>query len=108
MEFMAAGRAIVATAVGGVPEILEDGRSGVLVPPGDVGELARSVERLAADPARREELGRNAAARQRELFDLDRNVRRLEEIYEQLAARARESGSRRAGCRPALVSGEAS
>lgn len=66
IEAMAAGRATVACAVGGVPDLLEDGRAGVLVPPGKPGRFAGAVTGLLADPARRGSLGasaRTAAAR---------------------------------------------
>ena len=57
LEAMAAGRAIVATRVGGVPEIVADDVNGVLVPPEDVNALAAAIGRLAADPAARDRLG---------------------------------------------------
>jgi len=66
IEAMAAGRPIVATAVGGVPDIVEHGRSGLLVPPGDAATLASALVTLAGDEPRRARLGeegRAAAAR---------------------------------------------
>jgi glycosyltransferase involved in cell wall biosynthesis len=65
MEAMAAGLPVVATAVGGVPELVADRVTGILVPPGDVRALATALATLAADPQRRRELaeaGRAAAA----------------------------------------------
>lgn len=63
IEAMAAGRAVVATRVGGVPDLVEDRVTGSLVPPDDAGALALAIEALLADPSRRARLG--AAARQR-------------------------------------------
>jgi glycosyltransferase involved in cell wall biosynthesis len=63
MEAMAAGVPVIATAVGGVPELVEDGVTGLLVPPGDPGALARAIAVVSADPALRARLGRAARAR---------------------------------------------
>jgi glycosyltransferase involved in cell wall biosynthesis len=63
MEAMASGLAVVATRVYGIPELVEDGRSGLLVPPGDAGALAEAIARLAENAEMRAALG--AAARDR-------------------------------------------
>ena len=76
----------VSTRVGGIPEVVEDGRSGVLVDSDDAGELARAVEGLLGDPARREALGRAAHARARELFSAERIVGRYVELYRRVCA----------------------
>ena len=60
LEAAAWGRAIVTTTVDGCPEIVEGGRAGVLVPPGDVGALARELKALVDDPDRRIRLGERA------------------------------------------------
>ena len=96
MEAMAASRAIVATSVGGVPEIISDGNEGVLVPPSDPVALATAVERLYAHGEFRRELGANAQRRQRQEFDLDVNVKRLESLYGAMFAHSRRAGPRRA------------
>lgn len=80
LEAMAYGLPIVATRVGGVPELLTDGVDAVLVDPGDAGQLARALGRLAADPERRRALGRAAAARLRRLAD-DDVYERLDRVY---------------------------
>jgi glycosyltransferase involved in cell wall biosynthesis len=72
LEAMASGLAVVASSVAGIPEILTDGRTGLLVPPGDVGALAGALGRLAHDPASRASLGR--AARDYVVEHLDRTA----------------------------------
>jgi glycosyltransferase involved in cell wall biosynthesis len=89
MEYMAAGKAIVATRVGGVPELVDDGVEAILVAPGDVDALARAIRELLRHPARRAELGDRARERQQAELDLGGMVRRLEDLYEDLASRAR-------------------
>jgi glycosyltransferase involved in cell wall biosynthesis len=59
-EYMALGRAIVASRIGQIEEVLEDGRTGVLVSPGSSAELAAAIDELAGDRAGREEMGRSA------------------------------------------------
>jgi glycosyltransferase involved in cell wall biosynthesis len=85
MEAMASGCPVIATRLSGIPELVEDGRSGLLVAPEDAGQLADAIQRLLADPALRHRLavaGRRAVLRE---FDLVQNGRRLLELF---AARA--------------------
>jgi glycogen synthase len=63
LEAMAHGRPVVASAVGGIPELVEDGVTGFLVPPGDVSALRAALERLLADPVQRRRMGREARRR---------------------------------------------
>ena len=84
IEYMAAGRAIVATRVGGIPELVDDRVHALLVPPGDVHALAAAIRELLQDAALREELGRNARDRQQAELDLDLMVRRIEALYREL------------------------
>jgi glycosyltransferase involved in cell wall biosynthesis len=67
LEAMAAGRPVVASAVGGLRDLVVDGETGLLVPPGDVAALRAALERLLADTGLRERLGR--AARERVLAE---------------------------------------
>ena len=71
LEAMAAELPVVASAVGGVPEAVEDGDTGLLVPPHDPVPLAAALERLLADPALRRRLGASGRARVREHFGLE-------------------------------------
>lgn len=63
LEWMAAGRPLIASAVGGLPELVEHGRTGLLVPPGDARALAEAIESLLADPAKAESFGAAGRAR---------------------------------------------
>ena len=81
LEAMCFGCPSVATAVGGVPEVVDDGGTGLLVPFGDTDALARAVESLIADPARRAALGAAAKARARKLFSAEVIVPRYEALY---------------------------
>jgi len=85
LEAMAHGVAVVATPVGGVPELVVDGETGVLVPPGDAGALGAALRALAADPARCAALGAAARAAVR-----DRGAgpyaERLDALYQSVAA----------------------
>jgi glycosyltransferase involved in cell wall biosynthesis len=63
LEAMAHGKPVVASAVGGIPELVEDGVTGLLVEPGDVAGLRAALERLLADPMLRRRLGRAARKR---------------------------------------------
>jgi colanic acid/amylovoran biosynthesis glycosyltransferase len=76
-EAMAVGTPVVAAGVAGIPEILEQGRSGVLVPPGDVPALADAIARLLADDALRRRYAEAARRHVERLFDLWTNGRRL-------------------------------
>jgi len=81
LEYMAAGRPIVATAVGAAADLIEDGRHGLLVPAGDAPALARAIAALLDNPTLAQELG--AAARQRAETHYSRQamVRRFEAFY---------------------------
>ena len=73
---------VVATSVGGMPELLEDGVSGRLVPPGDPRALAAALEDVLFDPARARAFADEALARLRERFSTERMLARLRSAYE--------------------------
>ncbi|MES2692812.1 MAG: glycosyltransferase [Verrucomicrobiota bacterium] len=81
LEAMWFGCPSVSTAVGGIPEVAEDGVSGLLAPAGDADALARAVEVLLKDPARRMALGQAAGQRAREKFSADVIVSEYEALY---------------------------
>ncbi|MGD1018650.1 MAG: N-acetyl-alpha-D-glucosaminyl L-malate synthase BshA [Verrucomicrobiia bacterium] len=76
----------VARRAGGIPEVVEDGVSGLLVASGDADVLARAVESLINDPVRRSTLGRAAQHRARELFSAEAIVPRYEALYRRVCA----------------------
>jgi glycosyltransferase involved in cell wall biosynthesis len=81
LEAMAAGRAVVATRVGALPEIVEPGRTGILVPPEEPSALADALVELATKPALGEELGRGGRERARAEFGIERMVSRTLAVY---------------------------
>lgn len=82
IEAMAMGRAVVATAVGAIPSVIEEGRDGLLVPPGDPEALAGAIARLAGDPALRADLGRAARAKAEARFGARAMIENLFDLYE--------------------------
>ncbi|HEY7984474.1 MAG TPA: glycosyltransferase family 4 protein [Ktedonobacterales bacterium] len=87
IEAMAAGLPVITTAVGGIPEIIEDQATGYLIAPNDGAALRQAVERLATDGARRMAMGARGRAVVLERFDDRRNTRRLLEVLAQAAGR---------------------
>ncbi len=81
MEAMALRKPVIATAVGGIPEIVEDGKTGVLIPPNDPKTLAQAIVKLAKDPTLRESMGEEGQKRAIEQFDIKRTARQYEELY---------------------------
>jgi glycosyltransferase involved in cell wall biosynthesis len=82
VEAMAAGLPSVATSVGGIPELLDDGRTGFLVAPGDPAALAAAVEKLLCDPKTRAEMGWWAAV-DAVRWNVAAAVEKMQELYEQ-------------------------
>jgi glycosyltransferase involved in cell wall biosynthesis len=100
LEALARGRPVVASAVGGVPEVVTDGEHGRLVPAGDAGALAAALEALVRDPEEAACMGRRGAVRVRESYTWARVVEAFESVYDEalgLASFAPEDG------RPARV-----
>ena len=89
LDAMAAARPIVATTAGGIPEVVVDGETGLLVPPRDPHRMAEAVIGLLRNPAERERMGRAGLARVRERFSADRMVRETLAAYDQLARQPR-------------------
>jgi glycosyltransferase involved in cell wall biosynthesis len=95
LEYMAAGRAIVATSVGAAPQLLEDGIHGLLVPPDDPAALARAIDRLLHDPRLRQRMGSAARSRAGQRFSRKAMCTRFETFFVKLARTGEASWS---GC----------
>jgi glycosyltransferase involved in cell wall biosynthesis len=80
LEAMATSLPIVATAVGGIPELVEDGDNGLLVAPADPAALARAIERLADNPEESQRMGLRGRERMEEQFTLERKILETEQL----------------------------
>ena len=85
LEAMACGTAVVGSAVGGIPEVVSDGETGLLVPPGDPGALAGALSALIADPARAAALGRAGRERAVAEFGWQAVAEQTAALYAELA-----------------------
>jgi glycosyltransferase involved in cell wall biosynthesis len=94
LESMAAGVPIVATHVGGVPELVNHNESAILVPPANADALGRSIHELLTEPARAKELARVAFERARLLFSPEKYDRRILDIYAKVLRMSRTEDSR--------------
>ncbi len=84
VEGMLARRPVVATGAGGVREIISDGETGVLVPPGDAAAIARAVAALRADPMRASAIAQAGATRARRVFGVDAMVRGVRAVLDEV------------------------
>ncbi len=84
LEAMAQGKAVVVTPVGGIPEAVQDGVHGLLVPPSDLDALEQALERLLVDEALRQRLGQAARARACERYGAEQVLQRVGAVYERL------------------------
>jgi glycosyltransferase involved in cell wall biosynthesis len=82
LEAMLLGKPVIATAAGGVPELIDDGRAGYLVPPDDAAALAQCLRRVLAAPGEAQAIGARAREWAREHFSLARQVAEMSAIYE--------------------------
>jgi glycosyltransferase involved in cell wall biosynthesis len=83
-EAMAAGMAVVSTRIGGIPEIIEDGKTGILVEPNDPGALAEAILLLIENHSRRQAMGKAARERAARLFSWDRVTEKLLGHYQDI------------------------
>jgi glycosyltransferase involved in cell wall biosynthesis len=89
LEAMARGLPVVATRVGGNPEVVVDGETGVLVPPAQPEALAWALRVVLRDPRRAAQLGLAGRRRVEALFDVRRMIAEYEALYERFAGRRR-------------------
>ena len=86
LEAMALSKPVVACRVGGTPEVVVDGETGLLVAPGQPAELAKALENLLADPGEARAMGAAGRWRVQEAFDVEQTVTKIEAIYRGLIA----------------------
>jgi glycosyltransferase involved in cell wall biosynthesis len=89
VEAMAAGLPIVSTAAGGVPELLQNGKQGFIVQPGQAEQLSEAMTMLLKNSVLRRAMGAAAAVRAKEKFDVSAMVRAYEELYDEISAAPR-------------------
>ena len=86
LEWMSLGRPVIASSVGGLPDLVEDGVTGLLVPPGDSAALAGALEALLRDPQQAEAFGRNGRARWESEFGLNTFYEETQRVYDEATA----------------------
>lgn len=84
IEAMAAGLPVIGTRLGGIPEVIEENVNGLLLAPGNSEELAAAIEKLIADPAIREKMGRMGRKIYEEKFTAEKMVTNIESLYDEL------------------------
>jgi glycosyltransferase involved in cell wall biosynthesis len=103
LESMAAAVPVVATRIGGTPEAVEDGVSGLLVPPRDSAALARAIRRILEDRELAARLGQAARRRVVDRFSMERMVGETERLYVSLLAQARRRTAHGVSPHPGVV-----
>lgn len=97
IEGMAAGKPVIATDGGGVPEIVENGKTGILVPMGHEAAMAEAITRVLGDPALAAEMGLLGRERVQNYFMIDHTARKIEAVYAMLQSSPRWKTKRRTG-----------
>jgi len=92
IEAMACGKTVIASRLGQLTRIIDHGRTGVLIPPGDAEALASAIRDLADDPAKNSRLGQEAARQALAHFTWERAARQILELAESVHARAQREG----------------
>jgi mannosyltransferase len=95
LEAMAVGAALVAARAGAAEDVIADGETGLLVPPGDTNALARALETLMADPQRAQSMARRARERVVDHFTIEKEVGRIVEVYRRLLDRQSSTNASR-------------
>jgi glycosyltransferase involved in cell wall biosynthesis len=91
LEAFACGRPVVGTGLGGIPELIEPGADGDIVPPNDAAALGAALRHLAEDPARAHAMGAAGRAKVERAFTSDVHLERLWGLYDEARARAARS-----------------
>ena len=86
LEAFALGRPVLGTRIGGIPELVRDGETGVTVPPGEPEELAAGIANLMTDPEKADSMGRAARSWVSEALAPGPHIERLDAIYQEVAA----------------------
>ena len=87
VEAMACGIPVQVSDAEGFAEVVEDGVTGLIAPKGDVDQIAENMYRLLTDEPLRNRMGQSAVERVRQLYDWEKNVDTMEEIYRRMAER---------------------
>ncbi len=85
LEAMAAGLPVIASRSGGLPEAIDDSRTGILVDPGDVNSLLAAMKRLSSSASQRAEMGREGRERFKRYFRVERYVEQFAQLYEEVS-----------------------
>ena len=88
LEALAAGKAVIASEVGAIPDAIRHGATGLLVPPGDADALASALCLLIEDEGVRQRLGQSGREFVREAYDFDRTVGRYDNLYQRVLGEA--------------------
>ena len=94
IEAMASGKAVVATRVGGVPDVVQDNRTGFTVPPGDLSRFVEKVEFLLGHPQLRKEMGEAGRHWVRENFSKEKLLQQMQTLYEELLTQKKKGVKR--------------
>lgn len=88
LEALAAGKAVIASEVGAIPDVIRHGATGLLVPPGDVDALADALCLLIEDEGARQRLGQSGRELVREAYDFERTVQQYDDLYQSVLEKA--------------------
>lgn len=94
IEGMAAGRPVIATAAGGVLDIIEDQVTGLLVPPKNAGLMAKAIQQLLENPEQAKIIGQQAQQEAKERFSIERHVAAVQHIYQEILTNRNDKGLR--------------
>jgi len=81
VEAMAMEVPVIATNIGGIPEVIDDGKTGIIIPPGNADALCEAIKYLVKNPEARLKMGENGRARVLEKFTIEQNVRKTEDVF---------------------------